>query len=384
MQDLKKQNLKFLFIGYFFIIFSNTIISYYLPFYLKEQGLSALKIGAVLTGGLAIGGLLTGLIFSKLLYKIQLRTGLGVTAVLFSAANFTLFIIPTSIGVFITNSITSVKTTLHRISSDVTLQHNAEKKNHTTVSAIFLIVDSLGIIAGLILGWILTKWISWKYIFLIFAVIALISLLFYLRVTDNTRFTQKNIPKFPKLSTYIKLMMFTEVLYWLGLAASFSLVITFLVTDRYKGSMGWIAALFIALYVSITITTILSKKWIQKTNLLKTSIIGMSIILLSAILVIISTNMYVVFIAMVLEGIGAGIWVPSKTALFWGVTKPSAREHVSGYLNSARIFLQTLGPLIGAVLITYLGILAPFYFKIIISLTCIFIYGYLMTIERKQ
>ena len=113
--------------------------------------------------------------------------------------------------------------------------------------------------------------------------------------------------KLPKISLNLKLVLFSEILYWLGLAASFTLVITFLVTDTFTGSISWIAFLFIGLYFSMIISTLLADKYLDKSSLLLTSIIGMFILLLSAVVVIFSTNLYWVLCAMVLEGIGAGI-----------------------------------------------------------------------------
>ena len=40
---------------------------------------------------------------------------------------------------------------------------------------------------------------------------------------------------------------------------------------------------------------------------------------------------------MIFEGVGAGIWIPSKTALCWSMTKPILREKVSGYLLTSSI-----------------------------------------------
>jgi predicted MFS family arabinose efflux permease len=140
--------------------------------------------------------------------------------------------------------------------------------------------------------------------------------------------------------------------------------------------------LFLALYLSMTITTFFTKKYLDKTDLYKSSIVGMFILLLSALFVIFSRNIYFVLCAMILEGIGAGVWVPSKTALYWGRTKPQSREIVSGYLNGLRTFASTIGPLVGGLLVFYINILAPFYFKAVISLLSIGIYVWLMRTRK--
>ena len=134
--------------------------------------------------------------------------------------------------------------------------------------------------------------------------------------------------------------------------------------------------MFIALYLSITITTLLSHKFLDRKNLVKTSIIGMFILLISALIIIISTNTWIVLGAFILEGIGAGIWVPSKQAFVWGLTQKENREKVSGYTLGFRAFVSSLGPLVGGFLVTIGGILAPFYFKAGLSLLVIGIYFY--------
>jgi MFS family permease len=81
---------------------------------------------------------------------------------------------------------------------------------------------------------------------------------------------------------------------------------------------------------------------------------------------------------MVLEGIGAGIWVPSKSAIYWKLTGKESRENVSGYLFGWKEITSIIGPLVGGFLATYLGILSPFYFKAILSLVVIGIYIYVL------
>jgi len=136
--------------------------------------------------------------------------------------------------------------------------------------------------------------------------------------------------------------------------------------------------MFIALYTSITITTLLSHKFLEKKDLTKTSIIGMFILLLSAVVIIISTNIWIVLGAFILEGIGAGIWTPSKQALVWKLTQKENREKVSGYVNGSRGFVSAISPLVGGLLVTAGGILAPFYFKAGLSLLVIGIYLYIL------
>jgi len=376
--NLKKRNLAYFFAGYFFISISTVLLGYFLPFYLKEEGLSILQIGTLLTVGMAFGVLIMSLVFSRLQKKIRLRTGLAISSFFYFMMSFVIYVIPTSIGVFTSNLFSSLAKSVSRVACDVTIQHNSSKKSHGKISSLQLIIESFGIVSSLIVSVILIQKIGFVNSALIFSIVAFIGMVLYSQVRDDTRFTSKKVHKMPKIALDLKLILFTEILYWFGLSASFSLVITFLVTDSLSGSLWWLAVLFIALYASIGISTSITRKFLDKTDLYKSSIAGMIILVISALLIIFSRNLYVVLLAMIFEGIGAGIWVPSKSALYWGRTPPAFREVVSGYLNGLRLFFATIGPLVGGLMVTYLGILSPFYLKGALSIVCILVYAYLM------
>jgi predicted MFS family arabinose efflux permease len=182
--------------------------------------------------------------------------------------------------------------------------------------------------------------------------------------------------KLPKISRTAKTLLFSEIIYWFAMATSFSIVITFLVSDKLSGTIVELGLLFIALYGSMSFTAYLTntKKSLSKFKEINTSIFGMCILLVSAILVILSSNFYVVLTAFILEGIGFGIWVPSKTAILWKNTKKENRERVSGWLSGWIGFVQAIGPIAGGFLITKIGINAPFYLKGGIALVSLLVY----------
>jgi MFS family permease len=377
-ETLRKRNLGYLFAGYFFISLSTSLLLYFLPLYLKEKGLTILQIGTILTIGMAIGVLIVSLVFSRLQKKIKLRSGLSLSALLYFITSFIFYIIPNSIGVVISRIFSGFGKSVSWVAWDVTIQHNSDKKTHRKASSIMLIVDSFAVALSLMLSVILIKRIGFVNSALLFSFASLIGLILYSRVKDDTRFVSKKQHKLPKIALDLKLILLSELLYWFGLATSSSLVITFLVTDYLSGSIGWIAVLYAAGYTSIAISTLLTKRFLDKLDLRKSSILGMSILLLSALVIIVSRNIYLVLLAMVLEGIGVGAWLPSKTALYWGRTKPELREVVSGYLSGLRNFFSTLGPLAGGLLVTYFGIISPFYLKAAIAIISIAIYAYLL------
>jgi len=377
-ETLKKENIKNVLSGHFFISVSTALTSFFLAYFLKMQGLTILQIGFLFSIGLAFGGLIISLVYSKIVKKIKLKNGLTISAIIKSFQNLFLFIIPTSFGVLASKISTEIGSKMQSVSEDVTMQHNVPHGKHRKIVSYSLITDSFGQVFGILLSIFLIIYIGFNYSFLAFFLISLIPIFFYLKVNDKSRFRLKKKIKLPKLSNNLKLFIFSEIIYWLALGASFSLVVTFLVTDRLSSSFAWIGYLFIALYASITITTLLSHRFLDKKDLTKTSIIGMFILFISSLIILISTNILVILGAFVLEGIGAGIWVPSKQAIVWRLTQKENREKVSGYIFGFRGFVSAVGPLIGGLLVTSFGILAPFYFKGGLSLLVIGIYSYIL------
>jgi FtsH-binding integral membrane protein len=98
MNEKKVRNLRNYFFGYLLIILSGTLMAYFLPFYLKEQGLAILQIGAFLTIGIALGSLLGSLIFGNFLKKMKLRTGLFISGIFTFLYSFIFFIFPSYTG----------------------------------------------------------------------------------------------------------------------------------------------------------------------------------------------------------------------------------------------------------------------------------------------
>lgn len=377
-ENLKKKNIRNILFGSFFITLSGVLLSFFLPYYLKERGLSILEIGALFSIGLAIGSLFFSLIFSKILKKVTLRTGLILSSVLKFVESFFMYISPTSFGSLGYKFINKAEVSIGGISTDVALQHNILKKEERKISSLLLVTSSFAMFFGLCLSLFLVKSIGFRNSFLVFALFSIISLFFYKNVCDGTRFKLREKIKLSNISNKLKLVLFSELIYWFILSSSFGLVVTFLVTNRFSESISWIAYLFAGLYLSLTLTTFLTRKFFEERDLIKSSILGMFILFLSAVLIIFSTSLPVVLMAFILEGIGAGIWTPSKVAIQWKLTSKENRERVSGYLTGARGFVSTLGPLFGSVLVISLGILSPFYFKAGICLIVIGIYFYVL------
>jgi MFS family permease len=378
-EEIKGGNIRNVLLGVFFASLSFSLVNFFLPFFLKEKGLSALEIGGLFTLSIAAGSLFFGLFFSRILRKIKLKTGLILAGFLNSFRTFILYLFPASFGAAVSQFSGNLYDQISRISFDTTIQHNLKEGEERKTSIKWLLSEGFGLIIGIVLFIFLTSKLSFKTSFLIFSIVALLSLFFYFKVDDKTRFKPKiKFSRLPKVAKKLKLILFSEIIYWLALSSSFSLVITFLVADKLSGGIFDLGILFIALYGSINITSYVTKEKLDKFNELKTSILGMFLLLASAVFVIFSKNFYVIIFAFILEGIGAGIWFPSKTALQWKHTEKENREKVSGWLYGLRGFANSVGPLIGGSLITFIGINAPFYFKAGISIISISIYFYIL------
>ena len=98
----------------------------------------------------------------------------------------------------------------------------------------------------------------------------------------------------------LKLILFSEIIYWLALASTFSLVITFLVSEKLSGTLFDIGIIFIVLYSSITLTGYITKKSLDKKKEINSAMFGMVLLLISSILVIIFRNFYLILLAFLL------------------------------------------------------------------------------------
>ncbi len=354
------------------------IISFYLPFFLKEQGLSILEIGAIFAIGMAFGAFLFSVVFSRVLRKIKLKAGLIFSGLFMFLQGAILYVLPTSFGATIAKFSNTVEKTSYAVVHDASMQHNVPKGKHRKVGSLALIYGSGGLLFGIILGYLLITWIGFGLTFLVFTLLSLPLFYLYSRIKDDTRPNVKIKKKLGKIPGTLKLVLFAEIIYWFSMSASFALVITFLVTDHFGSSIFWLSAMFVGLYLSIVLTTLIIGNRFDKIPLMKSAIVGMILLLLSAVIIIFSTNVYVVLVGMILEGIGAAIWVPSKIAAYWKRTKADMREKVAGYLGGWRGITSTVGSLFGGILVSYLGIMAPFVFRAIVIAGIIGIYVYVM------
>ena len=87
----KLKNIRVLLIGHFLFYISYSIVSFFLPIFLKEQGLKITQIGAILTIGLAFGSLFVSVFYSRILQFIKIKTGLIISSILTLLNNFSKF-----------------------------------------------------------------------------------------------------------------------------------------------------------------------------------------------------------------------------------------------------------------------------------------------------
>lgn len=374
LSKIKERNVHLIIWAGFFSVLAGIIISFFLPYYLKEAGMNPIQIGSLITVGVAFGGLLFGLVFSRIQQRISISNGLRNSAFLSFFYPFSFFLFSTPVGAIATTFIGKLKSSISTISSDVGLQHNVLSHGRRNTSNYYLVVDSTSQIVGLLLSVFLISYMGFKWSFLAFSFFAIPAIFLAGLVSDKGRFKARKKVKM-KLPSFLKVLILSDLAYWFVMSSSFSLVVTFLVTQKFGGSINWIAYLFVGLYTSISLTGILFGKVLSKFNHLKTAAFGMFILFVSAVFVALSNNIYFVLSAFVLEGIGAAIWFPSKVAIYWEATSPRLREVASGYLYGWKEFVQALGPLAGGFMVYHFGNVSPFYLKAIVSLLIIFVYA---------
>lgn len=209
-KDLKKRNLTFLFLGVFFSVLSGIMVSFFIPFFLKEQGLSILEIGFLITLGLAFGTLVLSAGFGYLQRKIKIRTGLLLGGFFDFLASAFVFVFPTRLGALGANTFHILQKVFHGVSSDVALQHNTNTQNKRTIGSIHLLVETLAFAIGLILAVVLIKVADFRLSFIIFALFSIPAIIFYFNVKDDTRFKVRKGYKFPKIERRLKVFFVIE------------------------------------------------------------------------------------------------------------------------------------------------------------------------------
>jgi len=285
-EGLEYINIGNLIFGSFFIIFSAVLVDFFLPFFLRDLGLSILEIGAYLTIGLALGTMFMTILFSQIQRNIALRSGLNYSTVFGFITSFVLYILPNTFGAILSSFSLKLRDITFDVSRDVTFHHNTREGTRRIVSSNYLIIQSIGFVLGLLFSLAFIKTLGFRNTFLIFAFLALPAFLIFSKIKEGTRFRPKINYKQPPVSRKLKLFLFSGIIYNFALSASFVLVITFLVTDYFSNSIEWIAYLYVGLYVSMGISSFITKKFLDKFSFIATAIFGMFIIFCSAIVII--------------------------------------------------------------------------------------------------
>jgi len=91
-------------------------------------------------------------------------------------------------------------------------------------------------------------------------------------------------------------------------------------------------------------------------------IIGTALITLCAFLNATADNFLLFLFYRFIQGIGASMWMTSRTTLLADILKPEERGRVLGYFQSFQTIGQAAGPTIGGFIATWYGVKANFYF----------------------
>lgn len=91
-------------------------------------------------------------------------------------------------------------------------------------------------------------------------------------------------------------------------------------------------------------------------------IIGTALIALCAFLNAMADNFWLFLFYRFIQGMGASMWMTSRTTLLADILKPEERGRVLGYFQSFQTIGQAAGPTIGGFIATWYGAQANFYF----------------------
>ena len=91
-------------------------------------------------------------------------------------------------------------------------------------------------------------------------------------------------------------------------------------------------------------------------------IVGTALIALCAFLNATADNFWLFLFYRFIQGMGASMWMTSRTTLLADILKPEERGRVLGYFQSFQTIGQAAGPTIGGFIATWYGAQANFYF----------------------
>ena len=91
-------------------------------------------------------------------------------------------------------------------------------------------------------------------------------------------------------------------------------------------------------------------------------IFGTALIAICAFLNGLATNFWLFLFFRFIQGMGASMWMTSRTTLLADILKPEERGRVLGYFQSFQTIGQAAGPTIGGFIATWYGAQANFYF----------------------
>ncbi|MDP2900586.1 MAG: MFS transporter [Candidatus Bathyarchaeota archaeon] len=91
-------------------------------------------------------------------------------------------------------------------------------------------------------------------------------------------------------------------------------------------------------------------------------IIGTALIAITAFLNGMADNFWLFLFYRLIQGMGASMWMTSRTTLLADILKPEERGRVLGYFQSFQAIGQAAGPTIGGFIATWYGAQANFYF----------------------
>ncbi|MGH4122438.1 MAG: MFS transporter [Clostridium sp.] len=183
--------------------------------------------------------------------------------------------------------------------------------------------------------------------------------------------TNKSLIKFSK-SLYM--IASAQILINAALGLVSGLLISYYILDKMNGTVMIIILLEVASSLIILITGLVTKNltsFIAEEKIVQISLI---FFILFIMLMIISKNYILIFIAYSFKAIGNTIWFPSHNSLLMKYIPKERRGEVFGNISSANKLIGIISPILSGILALQFGYFVPFSLSIMIFIIVVIIY----------
>ncbi|MFB5268666.1 MFS transporter [Paenibacillus enshidis] len=358
--------------------------------YVEKYGITAFSMSvlfALFYVGRFLGGGITGKLYNKIGAK---RIGIGllcaeiVCMVSFPlATNFWVLAVLRLIqGLVAVGLSVFVRITINNLSSN---------ENRGTLNGYMSSSEGAGMILGPVMSGIIVLYFSLSLPFYFVAFFAFISLIavskmIFPKESANLQTDDQEGIASPLRNLNRKLFLYSSV-HFIEMSAYAIFLTYFSVYAKYK--LGWDTFDISLAFAIVGISTFLSAPFIGKiSDILKDRlllcIIGLFLIMVEIILFLFFNEKWVVYLGMLIGGIGGASYLDSFFSHIGDVIPNAQRSIFMGNLASLSELGAIISPLIAGILIEQINITAPFYYNIILVIIAMLIQAVVRSKLKKK